>query len=276
MTIESNPDICEEDAAIVQEDKENQRKLYTLSQYPTQMSLIRECLELNSASEIPFLVWTRALDVGSPNNQHRFHKLVQHALTCFSSRCSRITAIKTNHERTFFVDFIVPIFQYFHDQIQYLQFQWCEVYIQSRSTGLVDMQTWTKDKVGYADGIGYTGQDERLLVEVSSGGLEEELDHTLSDSLKLLENLTAILNTYRAKYPNSNKMTFARLKVFGIQSVKTTITLISMSAPGDGKILYHAPRTSQIPTTFEERHHLLSLFELLAYLLVCMTIKIIF
>ncbi|KAI9259165.1 hypothetical protein EDC94DRAFT_497230, partial [Helicostylum pulchrum] len=175
---------------------------------------------------------------------------------------------RTNHERTFFVDFIVPIFQYFHDQVQYLQFQWCEVYIQSRSTGLIDMQTWAKDKNGYADGIGYTGQDERLLMETSSGGLEEDIDHTLGDSLKLLKNLAAILNTYRSKYLDSNKTTFSRLKVFGIQCIKTTITLISVSAPGDGKFLYHTPRTSQIPTTFDERHHLLSLFELLAYLLV--------
>lgn len=51
------------------------------------------------------------------------------------------------------------------------------------------MQTWTKDKGAYADGIGYTGRDECLLVETSSGGLEEELDHTLGDSLKLCKTL---------------------------------------------------------------------------------------
>ncbi|KAI7869251.1 uncharacterized protein EV154DRAFT_398211, partial [Mucor mucedo] len=104
----------------------------------------------------------------------------------------------------------------------------------------------------YADGIGYTGQDERLLMEASSGGLEENFDHTLGDSLKLMENLTAILDTYRSKYLNSNKTTFSRLNVFGIQCIKTTITLMSVSAPGDGNILYQTPRTSQIPTTFDK------------------------
>lgn len=93
-----------------------------------------------------------------------------------------------------------------------------EVYIQSRSTGLIDMQTWAKDKTVYADGIGYTGQDERLLMEASSGDLEEDIDHTLDESLKLLENLVAILSTYRSKYLHSNKTTFSRLKVFGIRS----------------------------------------------------------
>lgn len=149
----------------------------------------------------------------------------------------------------------------------------CEVYIQSRSTGLVNIETWAKDKGGYADGIGYTNQEERLLFEASSGGLEEDLNHTLGDSLKLLENLTAIVNTYRSKYLNSNRTTFSKLKVFGIQCIKTTITIVSVSAPGDGKFLYQTPRTSQIPTTFNERHHLLQLFELLAYLMVCMDIK---
>ncbi|KAI9470911.1 MAG: hypothetical protein EXX96DRAFT_490196, partial [Benjaminiella poitrasii] len=72
----------------------------------------------------------------------------------------------------------------------------------------------------------------------TSGGLEEDLNHTLGDSLKLLENLAAILNTYRAKYLNSNRTAFSRLKVFGIQCVKTTITLVLVSATGDGKILY--------------------------------------
>lgn len=129
------------------------------------------------------------------------------------------------------------------------------------------MQTWTKDKGAQADGIGYTGQDGCLLVEASSGGLEEELDHTLSGSLKLVEKLAAILNSYRAKYPNSNKITFVKLEVFGIQCIKTTITLVSMVVLEDGKFLYRTPRTCQIPTTFDERHHLLSLFELLAYLL---------
>ncbi|KAI9474269.1 MAG: hypothetical protein EXX96DRAFT_462875, partial [Benjaminiella poitrasii] len=81
----------------------------------------------------------------------------------------------------------------------------------------------------HADGIGYTGQDERLLMEASSGGLEEDFNHTLGDSLKLLENLAAILNTYRTKYLNSNRTTFSRLKVFGIHCVKTTITLVSVS-----------------------------------------------
>lgn len=76
----------------------------------------------------------------------------------------------------------------------------CEVYIQSRNTGLINLQTWAKDKNRYADEIGYTGQDKRLL-------MEEDIDHILDDSLKLLENLSVIFNTYRSKYFDSNKTT---------------------------------------------------------------------
>lgn len=48
--IDCNQDIYEEDAKIIQENLENQRKLQTLSQYTVQMSLIRECLALNHAN----------------------------------------------------------------------------------------------------------------------------------------------------------------------------------------------------------------------------------
>ncbi|RCH82331.1 hypothetical protein CU097_004447 [Rhizopus azygosporus] len=124
MAIECNSEIYEEDAALIKEEQEKQRTLRTLSQYAVQLSLIRECLALNNTNEIPLLVWMRALEGNSITNEQRFHRFVQHITTWFSSRYERVIPIKTNHERNFFVDFIVPIFQYFHDQVQYLQFQW--------------------------------------------------------------------------------------------------------------------------------------------------------
>ena len=124
MATDCNQEICDEDIEIVEINLENQRKLQALSQYTRQMSLIRECLELNHAEEIPPLVWTCTVEGSNTTNQKRFHCLVQHVTTWFSSRCQRMYPIRTNHERTFFVDFVVPVFQYFHDQIQYLQFQW--------------------------------------------------------------------------------------------------------------------------------------------------------
>ncbi|KAI8980917.1 hypothetical protein BDB01DRAFT_836578 [Pilobolus umbonatus] len=47
---------------------------------------------------------------------------------------------------------------------------------------------------------------KRLLMEASSGGLEEDIDHTLGDLLELLENLAAILSTYRSKYLDNNTL----------------------------------------------------------------------
>lgn len=121
MAIECNPNICNEDAELVKIDQGNHRTLRTLTKYSVQVELIRDCLKVSYANPIPLLVWTRASDSSSTTGHHY---PVQHATTWLSSRCERITLIRTNHEGTFFVDFIVPIFQYFHDQIQYLQFQW--------------------------------------------------------------------------------------------------------------------------------------------------------
>ncbi|KAG2210547.1 hypothetical protein INT47_002489 [Mucor saturninus] len=68
MAIESNTDISEEDAHIIQDNLDHQQKLKTLSQYPAQMSLIRDCLALNSAREILHLVWTRAVEDSNSTN----------------------------------------------------------------------------------------------------------------------------------------------------------------------------------------------------------------
>lgn len=139
----------------------------------------------------------------------------------------------------------------------------------------MDMQTWAKERVCYADGIGYNGQDEMILIESSSGGLNEDLDHTLGDSPKLLENLTAILNTHRGKYLYSDKATFKKLKILGIQSVKTSITLVSVSITDNGTFLYQTHRTTGIPTEMKQSFCLVSLFELLALLLVTQLLDIV-
>ncbi|KAG2210489.1 hypothetical protein INT47_002431 [Mucor saturninus] len=155
LAIESNQDISEEDAHIIQDNLDRRQKLKTLSQYIHELktfeqcnvlvSLIRECLAQNNAHEIPLLVWTRAVEESNSTNQKRFHRLRPYSsisMTNFS------------------------IYNF-------------NVYIQSRSTGLIDMRTWMKDRTGYADGIGYTGRDERLLMEASSGGLEEDIGYTV-------------------------------------------------------------------------------------------------
>jgi hypothetical protein len=116
---------------------------------------------------------------------------------------------------------------------------------------------------------------QTLLIESSSRGLNEDLDHTLDVSLKLLENLIAVLNMYRAKYLNSDKTTFKKLKVLGIQSVKRYITLLSVSIIDNGTYLYQAHRTNAIPTEMKQRYCLVSLFELLAFLLAIQLVDVV-
>lgn len=130
------------------------------------------------------------------------------------------------------------------------------------------METWVREKSSFADGIGYRGGDESLLIEASSGGLAEDLTHTLGDSLKLLQNLIGIINTNRARFQNATSQTFGRFKAIGIQSIKTTITLISVSQSSNGQFVYQQHRSSEVPVSFDQRYRTLPLFELLACLLV--------
>ena len=48
------------------------------------------------------------------------------------------------------------------------------------------METLVREKSSFADGIGYRGGDESLLIEASSDGLAEDLTHTSCVSLKLI------------------------------------------------------------------------------------------
>lgn len=125
MVIESNAENLDQDTLkLLESNQESQRMLHSLSKYGFQLSMIRECLELVNHEEILGKVWNYGLENCATIRQQRFHRLVQHVLTWFFSRCSRIIPIKTNHERAYFVDFVVPIFQFFHDQIRHFDFQW--------------------------------------------------------------------------------------------------------------------------------------------------------
>ncbi|KAJ8651897.1 hypothetical protein O0I10_012542 [Lichtheimia ornata] len=93
---------------------------------------------------------------------------------------------------SFFIDRVVPILNYFADNVGIVCFEWGEKKILSRQAVTLSIMQCEGETPNYADGIGNATRagildDERILVECSSGGLEENLQHTYGDSLKILE-----------------------------------------------------------------------------------------
>ncbi|KAI9341322.1 hypothetical protein BD770DRAFT_330225 [Pilaira anomala] len=123
----------------------------------------------------------------------------------------------------------------------------------------------------YADGIGYsttTGvvDEERIVVECSSGGREENIQHTYGDSLKLTKSLTAMLVLKAYKRSNASYKTFCKFKTIGIQCIKRTLTLFILFMDEEKKLVVEEKRSANVPICFDEIFDFMQVFELIAYL----------
>lgn len=83
----------------------------------------------------------------------------------------------------------------------------------------------------YADGIGYSTtngvvDEEWIVVECSSGGHEENIQHTYGDSLRLVKSLIGMLVLKAYKRSNASYKTFCKFKTIEIQCIKRTLTLV--------------------------------------------------
>ncbi|KAG0162635.1 hypothetical protein DFQ28_001004, partial [Apophysomyces sp. BC1034] len=143
--------------------------------------------------------------------------------------------------------------------------------VQSRLQATLDPSNWQTltdrfaDGVGYATGIGYR-TEEVLVIEASSGGIDENKAHTAADSLKLLEMLTGVLRLRSTRWKKASLQTFTGVRALGIQTVVNTMTLISVSLNNQQKYVYEELRHANIPATFDRRYDWVQIFELLACL----------
>lgn len=67
------------------------------------------------------------------------------------------------------------------------------------------------DGLGYSTSVGHM-DDERVVIEASSGGANEDQCHTQDDALKLIRILTPILVSKAYDLKNARCQTFARYK----------------------------------------------------------------
>ncbi|KAI7850294.1 hypothetical protein BDC45DRAFT_573021 [Circinella umbellata] len=66
---------------------------------------------------------------------------------------------------------------------------------------------------------------EIVIVESSSGGLSEDMTHSIEDTLKTIKCATVVLISAATKYKNTSIKTFRKLKMYSIHIIKNTITL---------------------------------------------------
>ncbi|KAI8095613.1 hypothetical protein BDF21DRAFT_330146 [Thamnidium elegans] len=123
----------------------------------------------------------------------------------------------------------------------------------------------------YADGIGYSTTtgivgEERIAIECSSGGREENIQHTYGDSLKLTKSLTTMLVLKAYKRSNASYKTFCKFKTIDIQCIKRTLTLFILFMDEEKKLVVEEKRSANMPICFDEIFDFMQVFELIAYL----------
>ena len=106
--------------------------------------------------------------------------------------------------------------------------------------------------------IGHT-DNERIVIEASSGGYEENQDHTEDDALKLMKTLTSILVLKAYGIKNVRFEEFTMYKANSVQVMKRELTLSVLYKAFD----FDERQSVTIPITYNERLNWFQVFELL-------------
>lgn len=171
------------------------------------------------------------------------------------------------HERTFWVEYVVPIFKHFSIINKETVFSWCESKILSHSSSQMVPGVWnnTTEKL-FADGIGRENGFEVIIMESSGPHSTEYIDHSMGDTQKLIAMTNNSLRDEILKYQDASFDTAKGLSVFSIQCICDKITLMktSLCTPNMWQIV--ELRSATIPVTWDARVNMVAIFELLATL----------
>ncbi|KAI7857666.1 hypothetical protein BDC45DRAFT_19207 [Circinella umbellata] len=157
----------------------------------------------------------------------------------------------------------------FENHHQNIHFEWCEKKIKSLQATSFFATDIQRTSPNFANGLGYSTlvghmDDERVVIEASSGGENENMNHTQDDALKLIKALTSIVILKAYQMKNARFETYNKFKAISIQVIKRKLTLSVLSMAPNKKFVFDERRSATIPITFHERDDWLLVFELLA------------
>ncbi|KAI8148391.1 hypothetical protein BJV82DRAFT_506912 [Fennellomyces sp. T-0311] len=209
----------------------------------------------------------------------KFVDLVNYVLTAFHLLCQSPLAAVINHERSFFIEYIVPGLLALSKTSDLFDFYWCEYEMQAmKETHMQDNDfNLLKTPRRYLDALGkmtMNSEMEVVVVEASSGIVSENVSHTIGDTLKSLECATASLAGQASKYRHASFATFQKLQVFSIHVIKNKMTLSTTTIHDAYTWKRMDLRTTDIPTKWCDRISLIRYFELLATLMVGLNIHV--
>ncbi|KAF7729649.1 hypothetical protein EC973_004022 [Apophysomyces ossiformis] len=244
-----------------------------------------DILETVSFDSIPATLWAKAdcsvsdstTDLTDNTNELRskFLDIARYALTGFHLTCLTPYSSAGNHERTCFVNYVIPSMMALSYVTGLVQMKWCETEFSSGK--LIDLEKWDFDLRNipnrFMDAIGKMPDHdmEVLLVEASSGIEKEDVQHTIEDTLKILDCSTSSLLLTASKYKNCDFELFKKLNIFCLHIIRDKITLLATRVHDGAQWEHVEVRSAIIPTMWSKRLLWIRVLELYATLMVQLT-----
>ncbi|KAI8147861.1 hypothetical protein BJV82DRAFT_664207 [Fennellomyces sp. T-0311] len=249
-----------------QEKQKKNRSLVDLGLF----SYVKMVLQDIPHTDFPETLWSQSVDCS--NSATMFVKVVKYVMTGFHLLSHSAVYPVTDHERTFFVEYVIPGLMAISKMSDSFDFFWCEYEMQSvKEMDMVDKGfNLMKTQRRYIDALAKmtTGSEmEVVVVEASSGPVGEKVVHTIEDTLKIMECTTASLSAIAAKYRHASITTLKKLRVYSVHLIKNKMTLSYTSLNDAYSWRRMDLRTAEIPTKWLDRIDMIRYFELLATLL---------
>ncbi|KAK4515338.1 uncharacterized protein ATC70_010282 [Mucor velutinosus] len=250
--------------------REEQEARYSLQQFGGMEEYIKELLSANIAV-LPAIAWKHAIHRSSDGLAHQFARVIALTLTDFTSNCRQAPSQIGEHERTAFVKYVVPTFKYLSQETGYTVMSWCEKKVETQMLSSLQANNYSTSACDtkYADGLGVNSltNEEELFIESSSGINRENVAHSLNDTIKLITECSGALQHIVQKHPNASLDTMCLKEVYGLQVVKKQATLTKVALTKVTKKWSVVElRSSEIPVDWATRYYWLSMFELMATL----------
>lgn len=244
--------------------------MVSLKQYPTAYSMLKQALDVELPS-LPHFLWAFAQPDDIMVHDATLVKIVEFILTDFCSECHRNAFYQPKHERTHWIDRVVPIFQCFGDHSQLLGFQWCEIPTEEHVEFTIDPNSWMRTAtIKYHDGLGYdiNGRGRLVMEALSSSIAKEDAEHTQGDTVKALYASIELLNSFVRRHAAASFSNLCSVVSFSLQCVCTTITLSTMNMDYNniGGYIQTEVCYTDVPYTFNNRTSWMEAFEVVAYL----------
>ncbi|KAI8140005.1 hypothetical protein BJV82DRAFT_234203 [Fennellomyces sp. T-0311] len=179
--------------------------------------------------------------------------------------------VSSNHERSFFVEYVLPGILALDKTSKLVPFFWCGYELQAVKE--VSMEGYDLDLIKtpkrYVDALGKLTtmcEMDAVVVESSSGPISENVTHSIEDTLKIYECASASLKKEASKYKDASIKTFKQLRVFSIHVIMNEMTLSETMLKGAFTWRHVQLRSATITDKWDDRLKLVRYFELLARL----------